>query len=235
MKSTIAFLFVFAIAIGLVGSAYAHKSEVVGDYKIEIGWKNEPPVVGVANEVEIVATIATDFDKAQADSEDTAMKGMDHSMNETAHDGHDSMGNMTSGHDSEMNHDEMSVTHIPEGLLKNFEVTMEIGDQKTPLTLVEDSKFPGVYHAAYTPAEAGFPMVHIVGKIADKDVEKTFHPEKVEGLNVLPPLKQIKMGVASDKIECREGMSLIHRPTGGNPVCVKHSSVDRLVEIGWMK
>ncbi|MCE9652195.1 MAG: hypothetical protein K8Q89_03940 [Nitrosarchaeum sp.] len=47
MHSKIALVFVFVIAMGLVGSASAHKSEVVGDYKIEVGWKNEPPVVGM--------------------------------------------------------------------------------------------------------------------------------------------------------------------------------------------
>ena len=53
MNTKLATLVVLAVAIGLVGNAYAHKDQVIGDYKVEVGWTKEPPVAGKANAIEI--------------------------------------------------------------------------------------------------------------------------------------------------------------------------------------
>ncbi|MEX0862970.1 MAG: hypothetical protein WEB01_09055, partial [Nitrosopumilus sp.] len=101
MHSKIVFLFVFAIAIGSVSSAYAHKYQVIDEYKVEIGWDKEPPIQGITNSIELTVTHATEAEKQKAamDSSDP----MDH--DEMKHDegmDHDEM-----KHDEGMDHDEM--------------------------------------------------------------------------------------------------------------------------------
>ena len=77
MDRKLAVLLTFVLVMGLVGNAYAHKMDVVGDTKIDVGWKNEPPVVGIENEIELTVTTATAFDKEQAMKMNQAMAGMD--------------------------------------------------------------------------------------------------------------------------------------------------------------
>ena len=78
MNSKYAAMLVIFTAIGLVGSAYAHKSQIIGDYKIGVGWVTEPPVVGKSNKIEVMISKATATDK-KAD-----MGNMDH-MNHEDH------------------------------------------------------------------------------------------------------------------------------------------------------
>lgn len=78
MNSKYAAMLVIFTAIGLVGSAYAHKSQVIGDYKIGVGWVTDPPVVGKSNKIEVMISKATATDK-KAD-----MGNMDH-MNHEDH------------------------------------------------------------------------------------------------------------------------------------------------------
>ncbi|HIH68928.1 MAG TPA: hypothetical protein HA290_05610 [Candidatus Nitrosotenuis sp.] len=78
MNSKYAAMLVIFTAIGLVGSAYAHKSQIIGDYKIGVGWVTDPPVVGKSNKIEVMISKATASDK-KAD-----MGNMDH-MNHKDH------------------------------------------------------------------------------------------------------------------------------------------------------
>jgi len=48
-----------------------------------------------------------------------------------------------------------------------------------------------------------------------------------------PPRKQMAMGVDAHDIKCNADLKLVFKATNGMPACVKPSSVDRLVEIGW--
>ncbi len=50
----------------IYGDAFAHTADVVGDYKLEIGWDEEPPIVGIDNIVTLQVTHATEFDKNNA-------------------------------------------------------------------------------------------------------------------------------------------------------------------------
>lgn len=43
MNKKLGLLAVAMLSVSLLGSTYAHKGQVVGDYKIDAGWKNEPP------------------------------------------------------------------------------------------------------------------------------------------------------------------------------------------------
>lgn len=51
MKSSLVLASVIMIGMGLIGSAYAHKSQVIDSYKFEVGWDKEPPVAGKPNNV----------------------------------------------------------------------------------------------------------------------------------------------------------------------------------------
>lgn len=51
--------------IGMVHGASAHKSEVFGDYKIEVGWDKEPPLVNVDNKITLKITYAFPEEKKQ--------------------------------------------------------------------------------------------------------------------------------------------------------------------------
>jgi hypothetical protein len=50
----------------------------------------------------------------------------------------------------------------------------------------------------------------------------------------LAPLKQIKGGVQPENIKCKTSMELMFKPSGG-PVCVKASSVQKLISRGWIQ
>jgi predicted secreted protein with PEFG-CTERM motif len=155
---------VLIMAVGLVGSAYAHKSQVVGDYKIEVGWNEEPPVVGQSNAIVVNVSMASSDEK----------------------DAHDM--NMTEGEHEESDHSDEESDHEEEekvvngisGLSDKLDVDITLNGKKKILTLEEDPDNIGHYTADYTPMETGFPIVHIVGTIVDQDVEVTFHPEEVE-------------------------------------------------------
>jgi len=47
------------------------------------------------------------------------------------------------------------------------------------------------------------------------------------------PLKQMAMGIDARDVKCKDGFEIVFKATNGMPACVKSSSVDRLVEIGW--
>jgi len=47
------------------------------------------------------------------------------------------------------------------------------------------------------------------------------------------PLKQLAMGMDAQDVKCKNELVIIFKATNGMPACVKPSSVDRLVEIGW--
>jgi len=56
--------------------------------------------------------------------------------------------------------------------------------------------------------------------------------EEVLSMN-LPPLKQIKEGVEPQNVVCKTGMELIFK-ISGSPACVNSSSVEKLVQRGWI-
>ena len=63
MKKFIIFAFLAMsslMSVSIINDAFAHKDQMIGDYKVSIGWKNEPPVAGISNAIEIVVEITTD-------------------------------------------------------------------------------------------------------------------------------------------------------------------------------
>jgi hypothetical protein len=183
MNSKLAALAVIFVAVGLVGNAYAHKSQVIGDYEIEVGWTKEPPKAGKANSIEISVVKASASDKKTA--EKTTKAHDDHDATKTSekaikpkttHDDHDEAKKKTTTKAKTTHEHKAGV----KGLAKILEVDVTLNDKKTTLTLKENSKKPGIYTGKYTPDSEGHPTVHIYGKIKNKAIEGTFHPEKVE-------------------------------------------------------
>ena len=149
MNSKLVVFIVFLLFVGMIGSVYAHKAIVYGDYKIDVGWKTEPPIVNKKNAIEIVLTIASEYDK------------------------------QSSNYPSPQTGEKPSKDDLT-GLSDKLEADITLNGKKTFLTMIEDPKFPGVYHGEYTPSETGSPNVHLVGTIKNSQFELTFHPEKVE-------------------------------------------------------
>jgi hypothetical protein len=48
-----------------------------------------------------------------------------------------------------------------------------------------------------------------------------------------PPLKQIQNGVNPSDVTCTEGLELVMKVSNSKPVCIKPSSVEKLIERGW--
>lgn len=159
---------VCAIALGLVGSAYAHKSQVIGDYKIEVGWEHEPPVLNQPNAITVEVSQASEQDKENAGNMQnmTEQDAGQENTNMTAEEGHD--------------HEEEKLVNGISGLADKLEVTITVNGAKTTLTLKEDSEEPGKYSADYTPTDTGYPNVHVFGDIKGTVAEATYHIEKIE-------------------------------------------------------
>jgi hypothetical protein len=201
MNNKLTVLAVFALSVGLMGNAYAHKEQVVGNYNIEVGWAREPPVVGKPNSIEVMITTASVSDKTASDKMMKEMKGMtseqvanmDHKMPDSSATKSDARTPTTPATKSNtvkksttMSHDIGTMLH-DSGAMKTTGVTgltldadVTINGKKTMLKLVEDKKTKGRYSAAFTPIREGFPTVHVVGKIKNTPIEVSFHPEKVE-------------------------------------------------------
>ena len=169
MNTKLTSLVVFAVAISLIGNAYAHKDQTLGDYRVEVGWVKEPPIAGKSNAIEINISKAPTTEKK-------------------SHEGHDTKETKkkTTKHDDEKKADKKKTTKKKPtkagvaGLAKSLEVDITLNDKKTTLTLKEDKKKPGRYTADYTPEGEGHPTVHIYAKIKGKEIEGSFHPEKVQ-------------------------------------------------------
>jgi hypothetical protein len=188
MNTRLATLVVFAIAIGLVGNAYAHKDQVIGDYKIGVGWAKEPPKVGKANAIEVSITKASTSDKKSA----TTHSHGDHSNSDmkkttkkatikktSADTGHMDMKTTKSTSKPTAKAATKSSSKGVSGLADTLQVDVTLNGKKTQLVMKESKKTPGVYTGDYTPDSVGYPTVHLYAKINGKDIEGTFHPEKV--------------------------------------------------------
>jgi hypothetical protein len=161
--------------MGLLAGAHAHKSKIVGDYKIEVGWVYEPPVQQQRNAIEIVVTKATDAEKEMTHSEGHNMS----EMNDTK-DTHDSHNTHASDSKDHTMHESKTVLEGITGLRKSMEADVTLNAKKSFLKLIESKVKPGVYYGIYTPDSSGFPLVHLVGDVRGTQFEITFHPEKVE-------------------------------------------------------
>jgi hypothetical protein len=307
-------LLAFVIMSMSTGNAYAHTMDVAGDYKIEIGWDEEPPIQGIKNSIELVITHATEEDKKNAEEMRAMMMGNDMnnqmSMGSTDVDSYDekiipilnkfdtnkitassavsqisqiinelnleddfgkeiasliadvnsgimtnedvvfalidmlgtelpketnsmpAMGNMDMEHDETMSveKDHGDEEGIP-GLEKTVNVAVTLAGQTTSLKM-DKTQVDGIYLGEFTPKSTGFPVVHISGMIHDTEVDLDMHPEEIESLSILPPLKQIKLGIDPSDVQCKEGLQLFMRTHVESAICASDALGQRLMEMG---
>lgn len=186
MKEHLALLMAFAMSTVLVGNAYAHTSEMVGDYKVQVGWVFEPPMAGKKNAIELVITHATDADREHAslqeESHNSHGEGSSHGTQHTSMD--HGMADVTHVSDNSDDHTGHKMSNIPKsgitGLRNLLEADVTLNNAKTFLKITESKLRPGVYYGVYSPEAAGFPLVHVVGNIKGTLFEITFHPERIE-------------------------------------------------------
>ena len=175
MKTKLALLvIVMALSAGLTSNAFAHKSQVVGDYLIEVGWKEEPVIVGLDNAITVAITSATEDDKANAGT--MSAGSMTHETSPNTMTSNDTTSTVEEHHDEEEGPLENGIT----GLESTLEVTVILNGEKTTLTMTEDPNNPGMYTGEFIPSIAGYPMAHIFTTIDGNPVEATFHPEAPE-------------------------------------------------------
>ena len=179
MNTKLALLVVaMALAAGLTNNAFAHKSQVVGDYLIEVGWKEEPVIAGLDNAITVAVTSATEDDKANAGTMSDAMSadGMTHETSPNEMASNDTASTVEEHHDEEEGPLKNGIT----GLESTLEVTVTLNGEKTTLNMTEDPDNHGMYIGKFTPSATGYPTVHIFTTINDNPVEATFHPEEVK-------------------------------------------------------
>ncbi|TBR10742.1 MAG: PEFG-CTERM sorting domain-containing protein [Candidatus Nitrosotenuis sp.] len=147
-----------SVSITSIHNAYAHTSQVIGDYKVEIGWETEPAVAGLDNAVTVMITPASAEDKSAPPMSD--------------------MGNNATMDESHV--DEAEPTNGITGLASNLDVSITVNDKKTTLAMVESEETPGLYLGKLTLDETGSPTVHVFTTINGTDVEASFHPEAID-------------------------------------------------------
>ena len=220
-------LTILVLSIGL-GNAYAHKADVVGDYKIEIGWDEEPPIQGIKNSIELVVTHATETDKEMAAEMDKTMD----MANEDEHTDETDMAHEDHTDETDMAHED---DHDHEGgisgLAETMQVRVSLDGESTTLNLVE-SDLEGMYLGEFIPNSSGYPVVHLSGMIEDTEVDLDMHPEMVESLSILPPLKQLSLGIEPNEVQCKEGLNLFMRTNDGSAICASNELGERLISFG---
>ena len=155
-------LVIFTINMIMIGinPVYAHKAQIVGDFKVDVGWKKEPPIANEQNTIEVIFSIASDFDKQRFDIIPIQSS------------------TPTSPSD---------ITGLAKDLELQIKIG---NGEKEILTVTEDSEIPGTYYGEYTPLESGLTKIHLYGKIKGSEFEATFNPEKVgesvKSISIIP-------------------------------------------------
>ena len=76
MESRLFILAFLMISPLLMTNAFAHQADAVGDYRIEIDWKNSPPVAGESNAIRVYVSIL-DKSLEPADQDFVSAKGIE--------------------------------------------------------------------------------------------------------------------------------------------------------------
>ena len=234
MGNRVPLLAILIMSIGF-GSAYAHKASVIGNYGVEIGWVQEPPIQGIANSIEFVVTYATEAEKQKAavnDMDRMRMDGMDGMKMEHGNDG--GGGGMRMDHGNDDDDMEMMMDHQKRGvsgLEDTIQMTVTLSED-THTIVLSKTVIEGIYHAEFTPNRSGFPVVNISGMIHDTEINLDMHPEEVEQLSVLSPLKQMNIGVESSEVQCKEGLELFMRVHNDSAICVSSDLGEQLIMRG---
>ncbi len=128
----------------------------------------------------------------------------------------------------------------------NFEVIENYKGKSSPMMKVLNS--PTWRHSFSTqesvifagPNLYGQPELFLCtnsGKTSDQGISKVREISEIleNNPNVPSPRTQIKSGIEPENVLCREDLVLIFKATDYSPVCVKHSTAQKLLERGWTK
>jgi len=213
-------------------NVYAHKAEIIGDYKIEIGWDDEPPIQGINNSIELVVTYATESEKQK----ETVAAAEDANSEDMVHDEHESTNEhdpMEASHTEDKHDDVVNEDHqggVP-GLEDTIQITITL-DEKTSTVIMSETAIDGIYHGEFTPSSSGHPVAHLSGMIHETEIDLDMHPEEVEPLSTLAPLKQIGHGIEPNDVQCKTGLELYMRVYEGSAICASSDLGERLMALG---
>jgi hypothetical protein len=143
---------IFFLVFGMTTTAFAHSTKIVGDFKIETGWKNEPPIEEIPNAVELTISLAEEADKQTYDM--VFFNRLD-------------------------NINEKPTKKDLSGLDDKIEASVTLEGKKILLVLKEDEENKGVYYAYITP-KAGKYTLHLYGIIKNLEFETTGQIETVK-------------------------------------------------------
>ena len=145
MKILTAIMILTALAVATTAVALAHGDEEVGDYKLVVGFFNEPAYEGGVNAASIRVTRSDD---SAGMSGSTGMSGMSHSD--------DAVG--VEGLDQTL---QVEVTYVPTSTSKTMDLLAVYGD-------------PGHYVAYFIPTAPGHYRFRLIGTIEANEIDETF-------------------------------------------------------------
>jgi hypothetical protein len=147
-------------------TAFAHKEVTVGSYVFEIGWVNEPVIVGERNSLYLLITAADEQNPTEATGE--------HSHNEG-----------TGEHDHAENTGESGQVTGVTGAEATLEFAVEYGSVRQTYDLRPVVGQPGQYTADLLPTREGQYTFHFSGALNGEAIDLKFEPEEVEPIGKL--------------------------------------------------
>ncbi len=69
--------------------------------------------------------------------------------------------------------------------------------------------------------------------IPQADLDGAASTENNENYGTIAPLKQVKSGITPEKVRCGDGLELLFKKSTGSPACVKSTTAEKLIELGW--
>ena len=87
------------------------------------------------------------------------------------------------------------------------------------------------FYCQVHPWMEGLIVVQEAGHDTMMKDDKTMKENMAEHMS--SPRKQVKMGVDVHKVQCKSGHELVFKSTTRSPTCVKSTSVEKLIKIGW--
>lgn len=146
-------LFVLVIGFLMVSMATAHEGREVGDYTIEIGWREEPAYVSLMNGPEITVTRHED-EAEHEEAEATPDVGAEHAEEGADHTEAESAGVI--------------------GLEETLQIEVIFGPANRVLFLRPVRNEPGHYTADLIPMRPGDYTFRVFGTIEGTEVDETF-------------------------------------------------------------
>jgi hypothetical protein len=121
----------------------------------------------------------------------------------------------------------------------------EVGVITNTITINSGISFQNVFVSVYFAGtdrsgnyyESGWidSIVMDIGQQSVPPVPPIVDDGTLDELESLPPLKQLRAGVSSENIVCKEGLVVVIKTSNGNPSCVKPETKIKLLERGWIR